>query len=140
MSAQDVRQSVVLHELLDGLLAVAHGSGSSFARAEAVLVEMRLLLVLRRIRPQQVQHHLAQLRLLAGGTGRQVVGSRNAIDHLDTRRRGTVDRTRNASVDTKNHVVDRGGEWQVVKHAVCLFPNLKLTPIFGSTEIATSSE
>ena len=140
MCAQDVRQSVVLHELLHRLLSVAHGSGPSFAGAEAVLIEVGLLLVLRRVRPEEVQHHLPQLRLLAGTAERQVEGRGDAIDHIDTRRGRTVDGTGDASVNTKNHVVDRGGERQVVKHSVCLFPNLKLTPIFGSTEIATSSE
>ena len=99
-------------------VSVADRSGASLALAEPRVVQPLLLLVLRGVRPQQVVRQLLDLLgPLVGGRHAHRRGAGDLVDALQRalRRR---ERPRNAAVHAEDHVVDGGGEGEVVEHRV----------------------
>ena len=123
-----VRTNNVCHagrvqEVLNRLVAVANRAGTALALAESAVVQILLLLVLRGIGPQQVVRQLLDL-LGALVRGRHAHSGRTR-DHVDAVQRGLVwrQRARNTAVDAENHVVDGGGEGQIIKDGIRQHPD-----------------
>ena len=112
-----------VQEVLNRLVAVANRAGAAFALAESALVQILLLLVLRGIGPQQVVRQL--LDLLGALVRSRHAHSGRTRDHVNAVQRGLVrrQRARNAAVDAENHVVDGGGEGQVVEDGIRQCPD-----------------
>ena len=124
-----VRTNNVCHagrvqEVLNRLVAVANRARTALALAESALVQPLFLLVLRGIGPQQVVRQLLDL-LGALVRGRHAHGGRTR-DHVDAVQRGLIrrQRARNAAVDAEDHVVDGGGEGQVVEDGIRHCPDV----------------
>ena len=116
--AHDVRHAVGVQEVLDGLVTVADGSRAALALAEAGTIQPLLLLVLRRVRPQEVAGELLDLlgtRVGGGHADRR--GTRDLVDALERRLLGG-ERTRNATMHAEDDVVDGGCEGHVVEDGV----------------------
>ena len=123
---QNVRQPIRADELLHGLLPVAHRAGPAFPHPEPVLVQKRLLPVLRGVRPEQVRHELLQLGVvLRTGRRRQLERRGNQVDGVDRGRLLALQGTRDPAVHAEDHVVDRGGHREVVEHLVGASPDLQ---------------
>ena len=124
-----VRTNNVCHagrvqEVLNRLVAVANRAGTALALAESAVVQILLLLVLRGIGPQQVVRQLLDL-LGAFVRGRHAHSGRTR-DHVDAVQRRLIRRQRtwNAAVDAEDHVVDGGGEGQVVEDGIRHCPDV----------------
>ena len=118
MSSHDVRHAVGVQEVLDRLVAIADGSRTSFTFSKSSVVQSLLLLVLRRIRPQQVVRQLLDLlRSLVVRDHSHRSGAGDLVDALQSAFRGR-ERPRDASVDAEDHIIDGGGEGEVIEDGV----------------------
>ena len=124
MRTHNVCHAGRVQEVLNRLVAVANRAGAALALAESALVQPLFLLVLRGIGPQQVVRQLLDL-LGAFVRGRHAHSGRTR-DHVDAVQRRLIRRQRtwNAAVDAEDHVVDGGGEGQVVEDGIRHCPDV----------------
>lgn len=117
-----------VQEVLNRLVAVANRAGTALALAKSAVVEPALLLTGRRVRPQQVTSQLLDLlvsqlhsthhrRLAIALHGAHRRGAGNASDALQSGGGGR-ERAGDAAVDAEDHVVDGGGEGQIIKDGI----------------------
>lgn len=126
-------QLVLVQELRDRLVAEANRARTALTLAESAVVEPALLLTGRRVRPQQVTSQLLDLlvsqlhsthhrRLAVTLHGAHRRGAGDASDALQSGGGGR-ERAGDAAVDAEDHVVDGGGEGQIIKDGIRQHPD-----------------
>ena len=113
-----------VQKVLNRFVSIADRPGASLSLPEPRVVQMLLLLVLRRVRPQQVVRELLDLlRPLVDGHHLHRERTGDLVDALQ-RALCLGEGTGDASVHAEDHVVDRRREGQAVEHRVRFLPEV----------------